>query len=117
MIEVLGAHYGAEALGNLIILSLEDGKVVDPPDDGLLGQPRPKPRGEESEHGGRGHGDPGRGGGEGAGLRGRQLSSRRRKGPGKWRSLGLTKHTEERKKEATEKEAPLDKKGRAWGRL
>ncbi|XP_071353877.1 GTPase IMAP family member 8-like [Trachinotus anak] len=36
MIEILQAHFGAEALKYLIILSLEDGKVVDTLDDSLL---------------------------------------------------------------------------------
>lgn len=36
MIEILQAHFGAEALKYLIVLSLENGKVADTLDDGLL---------------------------------------------------------------------------------
>lgn len=36
MIEILQAHFGAEALKYLVILSLEDGKVVEMLDDALL---------------------------------------------------------------------------------
>lgn len=36
MIEILQAHFGAEALKYLVVLSLEDGKVADTLDDSLL---------------------------------------------------------------------------------
>ncbi|XP_029350055.1 GTPase IMAP family member 8-like [Echeneis naucrates] len=36
MVEILQAHFGPEALNYLVILSLEDGKVVDTLDDSLL---------------------------------------------------------------------------------
>ncbi|XP_022047302.2 GTPase IMAP family member 6-like [Acanthochromis polyacanthus] len=37
MVEILQAHFGAEALKYLVVLSVEDGEVVDTLDDALLG--------------------------------------------------------------------------------